>query len=199
MGNGGIADRMSADMTRTDDENRGRQIAVGVGILVLLTLAVCGALMGWRYLPGLLGEWIGMMIGVMTTPFFLEASFVIIGLMLVFAVNHWQQKRDGEEFVYLEQVDGPEVPADLPEHAKWAVYRERPLEGEIPPLREQVEGALAIGDFESAGEALAAMSEAELKLPETLVLRIDLAKATGRGDLVGQLEDELRAVRNDKP
>ena len=179
-------------MTRADDDNRGRQLAVGVGILVVLTLVVCGVLIGWRYLPGLLGEWIGMMIGVMTTPFFLEASFVIVGLVLVVALNSWRRNREGDELVYLEQVDGPDVPAGMPEHAKWAVYRQQPLEGEVPTLRAQAEGALAIGDFDSAAEAIAAMSGAELKTPAMLELRIELAKATGRTALVEQLEAELR-------
>lgn len=181
-------------MTRADDENRLKQIAVGGGILVLLTLMVCGALLGWRYLPGLLGEWIGMMVGLITTPFFLEGSFVIIGLTLVMAINHWRRKRDGDELVYLEQVKGPDVPPDMPEQAKWAVYREAPLEGEIPSLQIQAEGALAIGDFETAAESFGAMSDEELRRPETLVLRLELAKATGRDDLAVQLENELHTV-----
>lgn len=183
-------------MTRADEDNRVRQVAVGVVILVSLTLAVCGALIGWRYLPGLMGEWIGMMIGVMTTPFFLETSFVIIGLMVVFAINHWREKRDGDEFVYLEQVDGPDVPAGMPEQAKWAVFRDKPLAGEVPSLQEQAEGALAIGDFESMAESIGLMSEADLKRPETLALRLELAKATGREGLAAQLENELRTARN---
>ena len=183
-------------MTRADEESRGKQIAVGACILGVLTLAVCGALVGWRYLPGLLGEWIGTMVGVMTTPFFLEASFVIIGLMVVVVVNHWRQKRAGEELVYLEQVEGPDVPGGLPEHAKWAVFREKPLEGEIPSLLVQAEGALAIGDFDGAAELLGGMAEEELKHPETLALRIELARATGKERLADHLANELRAARN---
>jgi hypothetical protein len=186
-------------MTHADDENRGRQLAVGVGILVLLTVAVCGVLIGWRYLPGLLGEWIGTMIGVMTTPFFLEGSFVVIFLTVVVAINSWRRKRDGDELVYLEQVEGPDVPPGMPEQAKWAVYRQQPLAGEIPTLRAQAEGALAIGDFDSAAEAIAAMTGAELKTPETLALRIALAKATGRSELAGQLEAELGDSGERKP
>ena len=182
-------------MTRTDDDNRVKQIAVGAVILAVLTLIVCGSLVGWRYLPGLLGEWIGMMVGVMTTPFFLEASFVIIGLTVVLAINHWRQKRSGDEFMYLEQVEGADVTSGLPERAKWTVYRAEPLEGEIPPLQAQAEGALAIGDHDAAAECIGAMSEAELKRPETLRLRLELAKATGREQLVDRLESELRSVR----
>lgn len=183
-------------MTAAQEENRVRQIVVGACILGVLALMVCGLLVGWRYLPGLWGEWIGMMVGVITTPFFLEASFIFVGMMLVLVINYWRRTREGDELVYLEQLEGPDVPANLPEHAKWALYREQPLAGETPTLLEQAEGALAIGDHEAAAEWIGAMSEAELKQPETLALRLALAKATGRGDLAGKLETELRAIRN---
>jgi hypothetical protein len=184
-------------MARTDDEHRVKQIAVGAGILGMLTLLVCGALVGWRYLPGLAGEWLGMIVGVMTTPFFLEASFLMIGLTVVVVLNHWRQRRAGDDLVYLEQVAGPEVGHGLPARATWAVYGQEPLEGEIPSLQAQAEGAVEIGDYETATECLGAMSEAELKRPETLALRLELARATGRQRLAGQLEDELRAVGNE--
>lgn len=177
-------------MTKKDHE-RTRQIAAGVGILLALMLAVCGVLTGWRYLPGLLGEWVGLMVGVMTTPFLLEASFLILGLIVVVAINIWRQRRSGDELVYLEQVEGVE---NLPEHAKWALYRDPPLDGEMPSLQVQVEGALAIGDYESAAECIAAMPEADLKRLEILALRLELARATGRQELVDQLESDLRMV-----
>ena len=179
-------------MMRAVEENRAKQVVTGVGIILVLALLVCGALAGWGYLPGLLGEWIGTMIGVMTTPFFLEASFIVIGLTVVIAINHWRQTREGEEFVYLEQIEDAEVPEGMPDQARWAVYREKPLEGEVPTLREQAEGAVAIGDFESAAEFIGAMPESDLKLPEILGLRIALAKASGKERLAAELENELR-------
>lgn len=184
-------------MARTEDqEHRVRQVVVAGAILSGLTLLVCGVLIGWRYLPGIWGEWIGTMVGVLTTPFFLEVSFIFIGLTIVVAINYWRQKREGDECVYLERIDGADVPAGLPEHAKWAVYREKPLPGEMPTELAQAEGALAIGDYEAAGEWIGAMSEAELKRPEVLFLRLELAKATGRTDLVAQLECELESARS---
>lgn len=89
-------------MTPVDNDNQVKQIAAGAAILALLTALVCGTLAGWRYVPGLLGEWLGMMVGVMTTPFLLEASFVILGLTLVLALNYWHQRRTGDEWVDLE-------------------------------------------------------------------------------------------------
>lgn len=89
-------------MRQADDDKRSKQIAMGLGILSALTLVGCGALIGWRHLPGLLGEWVGMMVGVMTSPFFLEASLAIIGFTLVLAINAWRHRRAGDECVYLE-------------------------------------------------------------------------------------------------
>lgn len=178
-------------MKKIKDE-RVKQLVIGAGILVSLTVAVPSVLIGWRFLPGLLGEWLGTMIGIVTTPFFMEASFAMLGLAIVIFLNHWRQQRDGDEFVYLEQVVGPNIPSDLPEHAKWAVYLEKPLDSPSPSPLAQAEGAIAIGDYPAATAWIGTMSAAELKLPETLRVRRDLARATGRGDLVAQLDDEIQ-------
>lgn len=180
-------------MIPAEDQERKKQIAIGGGILLTLTVLICLALTGWRYLPGLLGEWIGTMIGALTTPFILEASFVILGFILVIAINTWRRHKDGDELVYLESISGPDVPADLPDQAKWAVYKTVPLAGEAPEPLVQIEGALAIGDFESAAETLASLPETELHQPEILALRIRLARETGREDLAHKLERDLAA------
>src|SRR6478735_4477892 len=158
-------------MIRAKDE-RVRQVAIGVSILLLLMVTVTSLLLGWRLLPGLLGEWVGTMLGILTTPFLLEASFIVIGLVLVICLNHWRRIKDGDDFVYLEQVTGPEVPEDLPDQAKWAVFREKPLAEEVPSLLTQAEGAVAIGDFSAAAEWIDSMSAEELEMQETLKLRL---------------------------
>ena len=180
-------------MIPAEDQERRKQIAVGGSILLTLTVLICLALTGWRYLPGLLGEWIGTMIGALTTPFILETSFVILGFIIVIAINTWRRHKDGDELVYLESVSGPDVPADLPDQAKWAVYKTQPLAGETPVPLVQIEGALDIGDFESATETLGSLSETELHHPEILALRIRLARETGREDLAQKLELDLAA------
>lgn len=178
-------------MTRVYDE-RVKQVGIAAAILITITVVVTGLLLGWRFLPGLLGEWVGTIMGILTTPFFMEASFLILGLVIVVLLNNWRQHKDGDEFVYLEQVTGPDVPADLPEQAKWAVYREKPLDAQEPTLRDRAEGALAIGDHEAAGEWIAAMEPGELNQPEILALRRDLALATGKTELAAEFELRLR-------
>lgn len=100
-----IAGMLAAEMKAADDESGWKQIAAAAGILGGLGVAACGTLLGWRHLPGLLGEWVGLIVGVMTTPFLLEASAVVIGLMVVLALNGWRRKRAGEEWVELKEPD----------------------------------------------------------------------------------------------
>lgn len=190
LGRSGNPPSVTPGMKKPDRE-QSVQIMVCAAILLALTTVVCGLLIGWRHLPGLWGEWMGFMVGVITTPFFMEASFAVIGLTLVLVINHWRQKRAGDELMVLEQVDEA---AGLPEHAGWALYRD-PLAGEMPPLVVQAEGALAIGDHETAAECLAAMADEELKRTDVMAVRRDLARATGRNELAAQLERELQIRR----
>ena len=170
-------------------DDRIRQIALGVGILMVIAALVCGALLGWRHLPGVFGEWMGFVVGVATTPFFLEATFAVLGLSLVLLINHWRRSRSGDELMYLEQVDEN---AGLPEHASWAVFRDPPLEVEMPSPLARLEGAMAIADHEEAAGILAEMSEGELTQPETMALRLQLARATGMEELTRRLETQIR-------
>ena len=102
-----------ADMARADNDNRVQQIAVGAGILLVLALTACGALVGWRHLPGLLGDWLGFILGVLTTPFLLEAAVVTGGLTIVLALNYWRQRRAGDDFVDLDQPSQVGAPRQL--------------------------------------------------------------------------------------
>ena len=175
---------------------RVKQIAIGAGILMTLAVVVPGTLMGWRYLPGVLGEWIGMMVGLMTTPFIMETSFILLGLVIVIGLNYFRTAKEGDEFVYLEQVTGPDLPKDLPDQAKWAVYLAKPLTAETPSSLAMAEGAFAIGDYPTASEWIGTMNQAELKRPTTLRLRLELAKATGKTELAERLEKELAAAES---
>jgi len=170
-------------------DERVRQVIVATSILFgVLVLTIAIRLAGAA--PGVLGEWFGMIAGFLSTPVLLEISFFTIGLMIVVGVNHWRMKRDGDEFVYLEQIAEQELLVGLPDQAKWAIYGKPPLPGEEPTLLDQAEGALAIRDFDAAVTALGAMSSEELHRPEIKALRIELARATGREDLAGRLESE---------
>ncbi len=174
-----------------EQDDRIPQILAGVGILLVLTVVVCGLLLGWPHLPGMLGEWFGIVIGIMTTPVILEISFAMIGLLIVLCLNIWRRQKAGDEFVYLDQVTGPDVPEDMPEHARWAIYREKFTDPKDPTSLEMAEGALAAGDHEAAAGWLGKLDPETLRLPEVLQLRLELARASGLHELAHRLHEEI--------
>ncbi len=90
-------------MAQTNSETgRGKQILVGAAVLGALTVLVCSLLFGWRLIPGWVGEAFGMVAGVFSTPFFMEGSFAVIGLLIVLGLNIWRRHREGDEFVEIE-------------------------------------------------------------------------------------------------
>lgn len=167
-----------------------RKQQVLVGFSVVAGVAGLILLIAWaRYLPGLGGEFFGRILGVISTPFLMEASFFVLGLVLVMSLNIWRQRRDGDELVYLEEVK--DAPANLPDQARWAVYQSAPLATASPDAHLLLEGALAIGDHASALEILESMTDSELREPESMRHRIALAKATGKDELARRLEADL--------
>ena len=88
-------------------DERVKQVLIAAALLAGLTGGAVALLLGWRKVPGVLGEWLGMVVGIMSTPFFLEASFVILGVLVVMVVNAVRRHREGDEFVALD---------DLPDH-----------------------------------------------------------------------------------
>lgn len=156
--------------------------------MLLLVMLMVGLWIGPR-LPGLAGEFFALVAGLVTTPFLMEASFLGFGLLLVFGINHWRRKREGDEFVYLEQAEGPGS-RELPSSARSVIYRETPEDPEQPDLLSRAEGALGIGDFEESARLLAEAEREELDSPRGRRLRIDLARATGRHDLARKLAGE---------
>ena len=86
--------------------NRGKQILVGGVVLLVLTATVVTMLLTWRMIPGAVGDTVGLVVGIMSTPFFMEASFVLIGLLIVLSLNIWRRSKDGDELVYLDELEG---------------------------------------------------------------------------------------------
>jgi hypothetical protein len=75
----------------------GTAVIAGVsGLLLLLALG--------RFLPGLGGEFFARILGIITTPFLMEVTLFVLGIVLVMTLNHWRQRRDGDELVHLEEI-----------------------------------------------------------------------------------------------
>ncbi len=174
-----------------DDDPRRSQLIIGLSILALLIVCIPSLYIASHLIPGLFGEWLGVIVGVISTPFLLEICFVILGLIIVVGLNQLRQRREGSEFVYLEQIDDPSAPTDLPEYSKFAIYRDRPLDGVSPSHLDEIEGALEIGDHEQAAESLARLGDEDLKQPAILALRLRLARETGKLEIARRIESEI--------
>jgi hypothetical protein len=169
-----------------DQRPRRRLLLAGFGVITGLCALLALLWLG-RGLPGWPGELFRMITGLLTTPVFMEVSFLVIGLMIVLGINAWRRRRDGDECVYLEQVVGhPEIPS----HARFAIHDEKSTETTEPSPLDRAEGALAIGDHAGATEALAQLDPAALESPAALDLRIRLARATGHNELADILKQK---------
>lgn len=90
---------------QSSSENRGKQVAVGGVIIFVFMSAVTSLLLFWRYIPGWVGESVGKVAGLISTPFILEASFFVMGLGIVVLLNSWRRNKDGDDFVEFEERD----------------------------------------------------------------------------------------------
>ena len=95
-------------------DERKQQVVVGLGVLAAVAGLILLIAYG-RFLPGLSGEFFARLLGIITTPFLMETSFFILGLVVVMTLNLWRQRRDGDELVYLEEIT--DAPAGMPDQA----------------------------------------------------------------------------------
>lgn len=153
-----------------------KSLRIGLGLILLAAVLIITIWWG-TYLPGLAGEIFSMFAGIMWSPFLLDVSLFFMGLILILWLNNIRRLRDGDEFVYLEQVDDPT--ANLPSDARSAVFPERPTELDPTVPLAAIEGALALPDPKQATELLMDLPEEQLDHPEVLTLRIRLAEMNG--------------------
>jgi Tfp pilus assembly protein PilF len=74
-----------------------------------------------------------------------------------------------------------------------------PLDPVSPSLLERAQGAFAIQDYAEALNCISAMQMDELQQRETIALRLEIAKATGKHEMITFLEKELLATTQPKP
>ena len=148
-------------MTRNTPIDDNRKTQVIIGLLAILAVAGFLGFLWWgRRLPGFAGEIFGKVVGLFSTPLLMEPLLAIVCLIILIAINGIRQRREGDEFVYLEKVEGPDA-SELPESKRWVVYKEQPADGQAPDLITRAEGAIQIADHAAASEALSEMSEVE--------------------------------------
>lgn len=176
-------------MSSTPTESRRRQILLGSLVIGVVGLFLILLWLG-RHIPGTVGEWFGLVVGITTSPFLMPVFFILLGFFVVNTINGWRRHREGDECVYLETAEGPGS-EDLPKDARSVIYQDLPLPAESPDQISQLEGALAIQDHETATELLAEMKDDLRDSPQVIQIRIDLALATGKLDLANRLKGQL--------
>lgn len=90
-------------MAQAQDE-RVKQVMTAAVLLAALAAVVVCMLLFWRLVPGVAGEWLGMVVGIMSSPFFMEATFVALGVLIVMVVNAVRRHREGDDFVTVEEL-----------------------------------------------------------------------------------------------
>jgi hypothetical protein len=74
--------------------------------LLIIGGVILGIISLWagRFLPGSAGEVLARIFHIITTPIILEASFGILGIMIVMALAHYNEKR-ADEWVEMDFPD----------------------------------------------------------------------------------------------
>jgi hypothetical protein len=170
-------------------ESRRHQILYGSLVIGAVGLFLVLLWFG-RHLPGAVGEWFGLIVGISTSPFLMPVFFILLGFFVVNTLNSWRRHREGDDCVYLETAEGPGS-EDLPKQARTVIYDGVPLPAESPDVISQLEGSLAIADYETATELLTEMEDDLRDSPQVIRLRIELAVATGKLELADRLRARL--------
>ena len=120
--------------------------------------------LGRSFLPGFPGELCGRIQGLSITPFVMEFFMIAFGFMVVLSINHFRQKWDGDELVYLEVVDDPN--AELPKNSQAVVFKDRAENTDSLDVSvAALEGAMELKDVATAKEILSKLSPQQLDSP----------------------------------
>jgi hypothetical protein len=84
------------------DRDRLRPILAAACFFLCAAILIHVFLLLHPHVPGVLGAWMSTIGGVVTTPFFMEASLAVLGLSVVSIINHWRLKIGGDELVEIE-------------------------------------------------------------------------------------------------
>lgn len=87
-------------------------------------------------------------LGFLCTPFILEGTSIIVGICILMAIRHHQDKREGDGWVYLatQEPDEADLPKSLTERLQSVVMTDKPSEPDDVASRHAViEGYLELG------------------------------------------------------
>ncbi|QQL44836.1 hypothetical protein [Sulfuriroseicoccus oceanibius] len=161
------------------------------GFVIAALLVVMGAMAYFE--PEALKLGLLRVFAAFMSPFLLEFLLFIIFLSSVVLLNWWRRRRDGSEWVYLEEDHSGEdsgQPAGLHD----AVFAAPPEDVDADQTRwAEIDGLIEMGAFDEAAAEIAAMPEHAVNSDRGLESRIALAQATGKADLAAKLQVQLES------
>ena len=87
-------------------------------------------------------------LGLLFSPFILESTSILVGIIILMIIRHYQDKRDGDGWVYLatQEPEDKTLPRALTERLQSVVLSEKPAEPDDRETRHAViEGYLELG------------------------------------------------------
>lgn len=118
---------------------------------------------------GFFGEICRKIQGFSITPFFMEIGFVAFGGIILLGINAYRRQKEGDEYVYLEEVS--DVDANLPENSRSILLSQRET---VDPLDSQfaaIEGSLELKDYAQASELWDNLEAVQQETPQAQLLK----------------------------
>ncbi len=128
---------------------------------------------------------------IVTTPFILEFTIALSGLLLLLFINQWRLNKEGDGWVYLltQEPDeaGAKLPASITQRLQGLVMQDKPeAVDEAGTTRAKIEGFLELG---MGAQAAGALAESEQLVDDevTSALRIRVLAANLDTEVAQQL------------
>lgn len=154
-----------------------KTLIIGCSFMMVFFVVLGFIAIAALYLEGAPKEFAQKVAGMISSPVLMELSFFFIGVFLLISFNIIRRIKEGDEFVYLETVDSPEVKDSLPKGKQSAVYDHQPesFDGDLETHLAMIEGALEMRDHAQAFELMMDLPEDTLETLRVQELRAKLA------------------------
>lgn len=90
------------------DPDRWKKAAWGFLPMLVVVTVMLGVIFLGHTIPGVPGEILGKLAGLMWSPFLLEGSLLFLGFMATLVYLNVRRKMEGDEYVSLEIPDDPD-------------------------------------------------------------------------------------------
>ncbi len=139
---------------------------------------------------------------VVTTPFILETTCIIIGICVVMGIRHFQEKKEGDGWVYLatQEPDTNDLPRALTERLQSTVLTDKPeATDEAHSQRSVIEGYLELGMGAQALSEFQANAPWPESLASTLLTIRVLSASLDTDSALTTLREAIKKHPTEKP